>query len=164
MPQKPPASCIRSLKLPKNGTQIALIDDACVLLEERTALDLERNTIVAPFLSSLERYTGTSFLTTNRVGTFDEAFKSRMRLSLHFENLTPSARKKVWENHINSLDVAGGEDELLERLDELSQQNLNGRQIGNVFLNAKKLAEYRGANLSWEGIKYAIKETLIWAG
>jgi hypothetical protein len=38
---------------------IGLIDDADVFLEERSLTDLERNTIVALFLSSLERYTGT---------------------------------------------------------------------------------------------------------
>jgi hypothetical protein len=90
------------------------------------------------------------------VGTFDEAFKSRIRLSLYFENLTKEARKQVWENHINSLDVAGGGGELLERLDYLASHGLNGRQIGSVFLNAKQLANYRGTNLSWEDVEYAI--------
>jgi SpoVK/Ycf46/Vps4 family AAA+-type ATPase len=74
---------------------IALIDDADVFLEERTLSDLERNTIVALFLSSRERYTGTLFLTTNRVSTFDEAFKSRIRPSLYFAHLTKEARKRV---------------------------------------------------------------------
>jgi SpoVK/Ycf46/Vps4 family AAA+-type ATPase len=136
---------------------IALIDDADVFLEERTLSDLERNTIVALFLSSLERYTGTLFLTTNRVGTFDEAFKSRIRLSLRFENLTLAARKKIWENHINSLDVAGEARELFERLDEMAQHNLNGRQIESVFLNAKQLAKYRGTDLNWAHVEYAMK-------
>jgi hypothetical protein len=57
------------------------------------------------------------------------------------------------------LDVGGGEDELLEGLDELAQHELNGRQIGNVFLNAKQFAKYRGTNLSWEDVEYAIKAT-----
>jgi SpoVK/Ycf46/Vps4 family AAA+-type ATPase len=143
---------------------IALIDDADVFLEERTLSDLERNAIVALFLSSLERYTGTLFLTTNRVGTFDEAFKSRIRLSLHFPNLTRKARGQVWKNHINSLNGAGGEDELLARLDELSQHELNGRQIGSVFLNAKQLAEYRWMDLRWDHIEYAIKATSNFEG
>jgi SpoVK/Ycf46/Vps4 family AAA+-type ATPase len=142
---------------------IVLIDDADVFLEERKISDLERNTIVALFLSSLERYTGTLFLTTSRVGTFDAAFKSRIRLSLHFENLTRLTRKKIWENHINSLDVAGGDD-LLERLGELAGDELNGRQIGSVFRNAKQLAEYRGTNLRWEYFDYAMTKTSNYEG
>jgi SpoVK/Ycf46/Vps4 family AAA+-type ATPase len=141
---------------------IALIDDADVFLEGRTLSDLERNAIVALFLSSLERYTGTLFLTTNRVGTFDEAFKSRIRLSLYFAHLTKEERKKIWKNHINSLDGGGGGEEdyeLLGGLDELAEHELNGRQIGNVFLNAKQLAKHRGTNLSWEDVEYAIKAT-----
>ena len=134
---------------------IAVIDDADVFLEERAVSDLERNTIVALFLSSLERYTGTLFLTTNRPSAFDAAFRSRIRLSLHFGNLTELARIKVWENHINSLNVAGG-DKFLEILDVLAQYELNGRQIGSAFLNAKQLAEYRGTDLSREDVEYDI--------
>ena len=139
---------------------IALIDNANVFLKTRSLADLERNTVVAIFLSSLERYTGTLFLTTNRVSrveAFDEAFKSRIRLSLYFESLDMLSRKIVWKNHIRSLDIAGEEDELLGHLDELAEYSLDGRQIGSVFLNAKQLAKYRGTNLRWEDVESAIK-------
>jgi SpoVK/Ycf46/Vps4 family AAA+-type ATPase len=140
---------------------IAVLDDADVFFERRTHSDLERNTMVALLLSSLDRYTGTLFLTSHPVGAFDEALKSRIRLSLHFPGLTKEARKQVWKNHIDSLDRGGGEDELLDRLNELAQYELNGRQIGSVFLNAKQLVKYRGTNLSWEDVEYAIEEHQI---
>jgi SpoVK/Ycf46/Vps4 family AAA+-type ATPase len=138
---------------------IAVIDDADVFLEERAGSDLERNTIVALFLSSLERYTGTLFLTTNRPNAFDAAFRSRIRLSLHFGNLTGLAREKIWENHINSLNVARG-DKLLNFLFSLGLYELNGRQIGSAFLNVKQLAEYKGTDLSWGDVEYAIDAIL----
>jgi SpoVK/Ycf46/Vps4 family AAA+-type ATPase len=138
---------------------IAVLDDADVFFERRTHSDLERNTMVTLLLGSLERYTGTLFLTAHPVVAFDEALESRIRLSLHFPGLTEEARKQVWKNHINSLDGGGGEkDALLDRLNELAQFELNGRQIGSVFLNAKQLVKYRGTNLSWEDVEYAIEE------
>ncbi|KAI1246750.1 hypothetical protein MGN70_010632 [Eutypa lata] len=35
------------------------------------------------------------------VGTFDEAFKSRIPLALHYENLGPSQCRKIWRNCMN---------------------------------------------------------------
>lgn len=39
------------------------------------------------FLRVLNYYDGVSFPTTNRVGTIDEAFRSRVHLSLHYAPL-----------------------------------------------------------------------------
>ena len=43
------------------------------------------------------------FLTTNRVGHFDEAFISRIHLSLGYEKLTDVARAKIWDNLFKKL-------------------------------------------------------------
>ena len=61
---------------------VMLLDEADVFLAMRKQEDLRRNSIVSVFLRMLEYYKGLLFLTTNRVGSFDEAFKSRVHISL----------------------------------------------------------------------------------
>src|SRR6202043_2614411 len=82
---------------------VVLLDEAGVFLEERSLTDLQRNALVSVFLRVLEYYEGILILTSNRVGTFDEAFKSRIQLSLHYDNLTRPQRSKIWKNFLNRL-------------------------------------------------------------
>jgi len=62
---------------------VLLLDEAEVFLAKRNLEDLRRNAMVSVFLRILEYYSGILFLTTNRVGTIDEAFKSRIHVSLY---------------------------------------------------------------------------------
>ncbi len=62
---------------------VLLLDEAEVFLASRNLEDLQRNAMVSVFLRALEFYSGILFLTTNRVGTIDEALKSRIDLSLY---------------------------------------------------------------------------------
>lgn len=64
---------------------VMLLDEADVFLARRRSEDLHRNSIVSVFLRMLEYYKGLLFLTTNRVGAFDEAFKSRVHITLFCE-------------------------------------------------------------------------------
>jgi SpoVK/Ycf46/Vps4 family AAA+-type ATPase len=64
---------------------VLLLDEAEVFLAKRNLQDLTRNAMVSVFLRVLEFYSGILFLTTNRVGTIDEAFKSRIHISLYCE-------------------------------------------------------------------------------
>ncbi|KAJ6520231.1 AAA family ATPase [Mycena sanguinolenta] len=66
---------------------VLLIDEADVFLAERTLTDVHRNALVSVFLRLLEHYQGILFLTTNRVNTFDPAFKSRIHMALQYENI-----------------------------------------------------------------------------
>jgi hypothetical protein len=43
------------------------------------------------------------FLTTNRVGVFDDAFKSRIHVSLCYPRLTRPQTLKIWEKNLNRL-------------------------------------------------------------
>ena len=63
---------------------VLLLDEADVFLSQRSKHDMNRNALVSVFLRVLEYYNGLLFLTTNRVGTIDEAFKSRIHLSLYY--------------------------------------------------------------------------------
>ena len=68
---------------------VVLLDEADVFLEQRSLEDLQRNALVSVFLRMLEYYEGILVLTSNRVGVFDEAFKSRIQLALHYPTLGP---------------------------------------------------------------------------
>lgn len=72
---------------------VLLLDEADVFLASRERNDYHRNSIVSVFLRMMEYYTGLLFLTTNRVGSFDEAFKSRIHISLYckcFDKIIPT--------------------------------------------------------------------------
>jgi hypothetical protein len=56
------------------------------------------------FLRILEYYSGILFLTTNRVGVIDEAFKSRIHVSLRYPSLGLSSTKTIWENLLNRIE------------------------------------------------------------
>lgn len=160
---------------------VLLLDEADVFLEERTMADLQRNSLVSSedpqsnvlstvklkkrvllvFLRTLEYYDGILILTSNRVGTFDEAFKSRIQVAIHYDNLTKKSRKAIWRNFLDMIEDSDNEDanmaELERRLDELAAHEMNGRQIRNALLTARQLAKHEGERLDWKHLSQAIK-------
>ncbi|KAL2823953.1 glycosyl hydrolase family 65, N-terminal domain-containing protein [Aspergillus pseudoustus] len=70
---------------------IMLLDDVDVFLSKRSN-DLTQNIMGTLFMQLSETHNGLLFLTTNRVGVFDEAFLSRISLKLHFTVFT---RKQI---------------------------------------------------------------------
>lgn len=151
---------------------VVLLDEADVFLEQRSLEDLERNALVSVFLRVLEYYEGILILTSNRVGTFDEAFKSRIQLALHFPLLGPSQRRRIWENFINRLESFnkdGGDDDngdhrvkvdvadLRKHLDDLKEERMNGRQIRNALTTARQYAEWKEKTLRYEQLKDVIE-------
>ena len=98
-------------------------------------------------------------LTSNRVGTFDEAFKSRIQVALYYKALTRPSRKKIWQNFLEMLEEDEEDvdlDALRNRLDELAGHELNGRQIRNTLTTARQLAIYKKEQLQWEHLEYAL--------
>ncbi|PGH01801.1 hypothetical protein AJ80_08968 [Polytolypa hystricis UAMH7299] len=140
---------------------VVLLDEADVFLEERSLTDLRRNALVSVFLRVLEYYDGILILTSNRVGTFDEAFKSRIQLALHYESLNKSQRLKIWRNffaHLRSFTEENIDfDDIDCALQELVGQELNGRQIRNAITTARQLAKFNGVTMSSEHLKRVIK-------
>ncbi|KAL4918407.1 P-loop containing nucleoside triphosphate hydrolase protein [Aspergillus aurantiobrunneus] len=131
---------------------VVLFDEADVFLEERTQQDLARNVLVSIFLRVLEYYTGILILTTNRIGAFDEAIKSRVNLTLHYPALDESSRRRVWSNFITRLHCTNPRaktDQILENVDELAKFSLNGREIRNSIQTAMLLAEFRDQPLQY---------------
>jgi SpoVK/Ycf46/Vps4 family AAA+-type ATPase len=139
---------------------VVLLDEADVFLEERTLTDLKRNALVSVFLRSLEYYDGILILTSNRVGTFDEAFKSRVQMAIHYPRLESKERFEVWHMFFRDM-LEGNErvkiDEMNDKLQVLAQENLNGRQIRNVINTARQLAKFKKEVLSYAHIEQALE-------
>ncbi|RYN21546.1 hypothetical protein AA0112_g10195 [Alternaria arborescens] len=143
---------------------VVLLDEADVFLEERDMKDLKRNALVSVFLRALEYYDGILILTSNRVGTFDEAFKSRIQLALHYENLGVIQRRKIWRNFIERMRTLEEYsdrdlDEILDHIEELGREPMNGREIRNVITIARQLAQFRGPQerFGYPHLEHAIK-------
>ena len=75
------------------------------------------------------------------MGTFDEAFKSRIQLALHYEPLDQKQRKQVWMNFIDHLEDLGethvDTEDLRDHVDLLAEHEMNGRQIRNAVTTAR---------------------------
>lgn len=142
---------------------VVLLDEAEVFLEQRSLNDLARNALVSVFLRALEYYDGILILTSNRVGTFDEAFKSRIQLALHYEPLTQPRRAQIWRNffrHLKSLEEDNIDyDDVENYIGELSEREMNGRQIRNVITTARQWAQFQRKTMTASHLKYAIKVT-----
>lgn len=140
---------------------VVLLDEADVFLEERGLADLQRNALVSVFLRVLEYNVGILILTSNRVGSFDEAFKSRIQLALHYRNLTIPQQKKIWRNflaRLKSLDEENTDfEDLTDHVDELGKFDMNGRQIRNAITTARQLALYKGTKFCYEHLRQAIE-------
>ncbi|KAG8159225.1 hypothetical protein KVR01_010886 [Diaporthe batatas] len=151
-PKQIEAALERALELCRLWNAMLLLDEADVFLSARTDTDLARNELVAVFLTKLEYYQGICFLTTNRISSLDHAFQSRVDLFLPYRDLKPEARRQVWENFINragdkqfDVDSAG--------LDELSNIQLNGREIKNLIKSAHLLTLKGGEKITKDRLK-----------
>ncbi|KAF4339550.1 AAA family ATPase [Fusarium beomiforme] len=167
------------LYLGKTWGCVVLLDEADVFLEQRSLVNIERNALVSVFLRVLEYYDGILILTSNRVGIFDEAFRSRIQLSLRYKNLGQAERYQIWENFLKHLDhfqltvrsrstsqsqqvplIGYGMDiaDLRKHLSELAQVSLNGREIRNALSIARQLALYRQESLQFHHLKDVMEE------
>ncbi|KAH0537570.1 hypothetical protein FGG08_005636 [Glutinoglossum americanum] len=152
---------------------VLLLDEADVFLQKRDKSDMKRNSLVSGqptplidipiiekptssphpvFLRVLEYYSGILFLTTNRVGTFDEAFKSRIHISLYYPALNKKSTLKVWKMNLErtkrgKLNLKVNDQEIIEfakhhYASSSKSGRWNGRQIRNAFQTAIALAEF----------------------
>jgi hypothetical protein len=116
---------------------------------------------VVVFLRVLEYYSGILFLTTNRVGAFDEAFKSRIHISLYYPPLDEESTIRVWEMNLqrtkrrkenSNFKIKENEILAFARAHYLREEGRwNGRQIRNAFQTAIALAEYDANDGSSDG-------------
>ncbi|KAH9907824.1 hypothetical protein F4778DRAFT_719249 [Xylariomycetidae sp. FL2044] len=145
---------------------VLLLDEADVFLSQRTRTDLKRNALVSVFLRTLEYYNGILFLTTNRVGSIDEAFKSRIHMSLYYPPLDKAQTRDIFRLNVAKLreiegqrhDMTGEpllvikEPEIIDFAGKHFEDNArstgcwNGRQIRNAFQIASSLAHHSYAD------------------
>ncbi|KAI0508485.1 hypothetical protein F5B22DRAFT_398977 [Xylaria bambusicola] len=141
---------------------VLLLDEADVFLSQRSKLDMKRNALVSVFLRVLEYYNGLLFLTTNRVGTIDEAFKSRIHMSLYYPPLDKTQTRDIFRLNIAKLreieaqrhEMTGEpplvihDSQIIDFAGKHFEENArstgcwNGRQIRNAFQIASSLAHH----------------------
>lgn len=137
---------------------VMLLDEADVFLQSRSRdSDLARNAIVSVFLGMLEYYSGILFLTTNKVGTFDEAFKSRIHVSLYYDMLDEQQTLEIWKFNLERIKLTRSgritfdTDAMHDWMKSFYKRNVvkkgrrpwNGRQIRNACQTAAALAEFQ---------------------
>lgn len=88
-------------------------------------------------------------MTTNRAINFDEAFHSRIHLTLRFEPLGTQARRAIWDDFLVSATATYESADL----DKLSKIDDNGREIKNMVKMAKLLAKSQDEGLSIDHVK-----------
>jgi hypothetical protein len=117
--------------------------------------------LVLVFLRVLEYYDGLLFLTTNRPGALDEAFKSRIHLTLYYPPLDLQQTMEIWKMNIDRLrkvekercmdtnlqPLQINEQEILRLAEEKFNEykgkyRWNGRQIRNAIQIASSLAHF----------------------
>ena len=59
--------------------------------------------MISIFLRLLEYYEGILFLTTNRVGAIDGAFKSRIHMQLYYSWLNEDQMRKIWKSQMRRI-------------------------------------------------------------
>ncbi|GAW23158.1 hypothetical protein ANO14919_127080 [Xylariales sp. No.14919] len=144
---------------------ILLLDEADVFLARRTPHDFQRNGLVAVFLRVLEYYAGILFLTTNRIGDFDEAFSSRIHISLHYPALDYDSTVDVFDLNWRLMkarfkhtgrDLEIDESKITASLAEYWHKHpnarWNGRQIRNACQTALALAEFEAQTGGDDGV------------
>ncbi|KPI39347.1 uncharacterized protein AB675_5207 [Cyphellophora attinorum] len=114
---------------------VLLLDEADVFLEARSVSDLERNKLVSIFLRMLEYYSGILFLTTNRIKNIDDAFHSRIHVTVNYPKLSETSRKHIWEAFLDKHSSVSNNE-----IDELSKLDMNGRVIKNIMKTALMVA------------------------
>ncbi|KAK4225182.1 hypothetical protein QBC38DRAFT_270190 [Podospora fimiseda] len=168
-PEKLETSLREIFRLASIWDCILLLDEVDTFFSQRSRADTatNKNALVSVFLRVLDYYDGILFLTTNRAGVLDEAFKSRIHYKINYQDLTLEQTLDIWKLNIQRVrEIESGlakvenrrplvikEDELLafaakrynEPGDYYRVGRWNGRQIRNTFQVARSLAYYEYA-------------------
>jgi hypothetical protein len=84
-------------------------------------------------------------------------------LAIHYEQLSPSSRERIWENFITRLEDFKTEDidtrDLRRNVKALANFDMNGRQIRNAVTTGRQLAMYKKKPLDFDRMKHVISVT-----
>lgn len=140
---------------------VLLLDEADVFLQERDVRNLERNALVSVFLRELEYFDGILFLTTNRPGQLDEAFQSRIHITLNMPSLDVNSQLRIWKTFlVNEISDQNTLKQCLRQIKKGTLDSpLNGRQIRNCVRSALSLASRAKEPVSIEHIQKVLELT-----
>ena len=103
-------------------------------------------------------------MTTNRPGDLDEAFVSRIHITVGLKQLDDSERKRIWAIFIK--DLGGKSDPYTEKewhdlldfaMDKFREDKLNGRQIRNTIRIALTLAQLSNTHVTTEHLEQVVR-------
>ncbi|KAK8064511.1 p-loop containing nucleoside triphosphate hydrolase protein [Apiospora phragmitis] len=143
------AGLIKWFTLAEAWNAVLLVDEAVIFLKRRQNRDLARNGLVSVFLRRMEYFKGLLFLTTNRVGQIDDAFISRVHVTIGYNALSPEDRAKIWEGFFRKLgteragqiQISPAAKKWVREKAISGEAQLNGRDIRNALQTAISLAE-----------------------
>jgi hypothetical protein len=139
------------LNIAQEWNAVLLIDECDIFMEARTDNDIDRNAMVGVFLRLLEYYSGVLFLTSNRAGNIDQAFYSRITMSLHYDQLDVASRKQIWANLLGLYKTKNVD------LDVLAKHQMNGRRIKNVIRIASSIASFEKREIEIQDLERVIE-------
>ncbi|KAK6525437.1 hypothetical protein TWF694_005574 [Orbilia ellipsospora] len=137
---------------------VLLLDEADVFLSKRDNQNLNRNAITSVFLRKLEYYQGILFLTTNRLESIDDAFRSRIHIFIEYPDLNQSTRLTIWKLFFGVAEKLKVVVDINPREQgQLSKLPLNGRQIKNLVRLAQAYATQSGEQrITYNSIQQAL--------
>jgi len=152
-PHKVEMNLMSAFKRAKSWGAVLLIDEADIFMQERDSRDLERNGLVAGrilfyiklfgsnffqlgFLRGLEFFDGILFLTTNRVGVFDDAFISRVHVKLYYPEFNDKQRQQIWQTFVDKLARERSRD---MRLHPDAKYYLKGKEVRAMKWNGREI-------------------------
>jgi SpoVK/Ycf46/Vps4 family AAA+-type ATPase len=91
---------------------------------------------VTGFLRALEFYDGILFLTTNRIGAFDNAFISRIHVKLYYRPFTSEERQRIWQTIIDKLTKDRGSS---MRVSIDAKDFIKGKQMKELKWNGREI-------------------------
>lgn len=144
------------LELATSWDAVVLIDEADIFMAKRTEHNIVHNAIVSVFLRLLERYPGVMFLTTNRNSDIDEAFKSRISITIGFDKPSFSVRYSIWKNLLNASRTILSDDDIK---DLSVKYEINGRQIKNAIRMSQCLAKEENVDVNMTHLELALRYT-----
>ena len=139
-------------RLSQDWNCVLLIERAEFFLEARSKTETTRNSCVKAFLRALEHHTGILFLTTSKKFTFDDAFKSRIHMSLYYAQLEQESTFKIWQMILNRISRGNQIDVDVKAIERYAENHINarvdskkapwtGKQIKDAFRIATAVAE-----------------------
>ena len=116
-------------------------------------------TLLAGLLRAVEAYDRTLVITSRSTGGLSKGFESRIQVALLYPFPDPANRRRIWQSFF---DVLRSDDEPVDldgiaaRMDDLARHEMNGRQIRNAVMTARRLAASEGAAVAWAHLERAL--------